>query len=321
MAYIVIFVILIIVVVVAYVSIALPNVGPPQAIKVSLSPQRIAHGEYLANHVAVCVDCHSTRKWNLFAAPIDSTVLGAGGEKFDARVNFPGEVYVPNITPYNLKDWTDGEIYRAITTGVKKDGSAIFPIMPWQSYSKMDPEDVYDIIAYIRTLKPHEGAYPKRKLDFPLNLIVNTMPKKADPVKRPDQKDTLAYGAYLVQTAACRECHTKADKGTPIPGMDLAGGNEYGIGGGAILRASNITPDKKTGIGNWNKQQFVERFKQYANGLVKPTIIKSGEFQTIMPWWKYGGMSEKDLSAIYTYLKTVKPVNNSVVKFQSKPKA
>jgi mono/diheme cytochrome c family protein len=315
-AYIVITTILVIVVGVCYITLALPNVGKPQEIKVKLTPQRIERGKYLANHVAVCIDCHSTRDWNKFAGPIVPNGVGAGGEKFDGRISFPGEVYVPNITPANLKNWTDGELYRAITTGVKKDGSAIFPIMPWQSYSKMDPDDVYSIIAYVRTLESHKAAYPKRKLDFPLNLIVNTMPKKAEPGKRPAESDTLQYGAYLVQTAACRECHTKADKGVPIPGMDLAGGNEYKIGNGVTLTSANISPDNGTGIGKWTRAQFISRFKQFDNGTIKPFEVKPGEFQTIMPWWRYSGMSEKDLGAIYAYLKTVKPVKNHVNKFQ-----
>ena len=317
-AYTAILIVLIIIAAISYISLALPNVGDAPNFKVSTTPQHIAHGKYLANHVAVCIDCHSTRKWDVFAAPIDTNVIGGGGEKFDARVGFPGVVYVPNITPANLKNWTDGEIYRAITTGVKKDGSAIFPIMPWQSYSKMDPEDVNDIIAYIRTLQPLQTSYAKRKLNFPLNLIVNTMPKKAEPGKRPNPADTLAYGAYLVQSAACRDCHSKADKGSPIAGMELAGGNEYGVGGGAVLRSANITPDKKTGIGNWSKAQFINRFKQYTNGTAQPIAVKPGQFQTIMPWWRYSGMTENDLSAMYAYLKTVKPVKNSVVKFQNK---
>ncbi|MFA6085944.1 c-type cytochrome [Mucilaginibacter sp.] len=315
-AYIVITITLVIIAGVCYVTLALPDVGKPEEIKVELTPQRIERGKYLANHVAVCIDCHSTRDWNKFAGPIVPNGLGAGGEKFDGRVGFPGEVYVPNITPANLKNWTDGELYRAITTGVKKDGSAIFPIMPWQSYSKMDPDDVYNIIAYIRTLEPHQATYPKRKLDFPLNLIVNTMPKKAEPGKRPAENDTLQYGAYLVQTAACRECHTKADKGVPISGMDLAGGNEYNIGNGITLRSANISPDNGTGIGKWTKEQFISKFKQFANGTLKPFEVKPGEFQTIMPWWRYSGMNEKDLGAIYAYLKTVKPVKNQVNKFQ-----
>jgi hypothetical protein len=38
-----------------------------------------------------------------------------------------------------------------------------------------------------------------------------------------------------------------------------------------------------------------------------------------MPWWQYGGMTEMDLSAVFTYLRTVKPVKNSVVKFYVNP--
>ncbi|MFD0792236.1 c-type cytochrome [Mucilaginibacter litoreus] len=319
-AYIAVVIVLVIVAAIAYVALALPNVGEAPNLKVAITPQRLERGKYLANYVAVCIDCHSSRKWNEFAGPIDTNHIGAGGEKFDSRVSFPGEVFVPNITPFNLKNWTDGEIYRAITTGVKKDGSAIFPIMPWQSYSKMDPEDVYSIIAYLRTLTPHEAVYPKRKLNFPLNLLVNTMPQKAQPGKVPALKDTLKYGAYLVQTAACRDCHTKADKGKPIPGMELAGGNEYNLGEMGVLQSANITPDI-TGIKSWSKEQFIARFKQFDSSRAKATPVKTGEFQTIMPWWRYSGMSESDLSAIYTYLRTVKPVKNKVIKFRAPEKA
>ncbi|RFZ85497.1 cytochrome C [Mucilaginibacter terrenus] len=315
-AYFVVLILLVIVSAVAYVTLALPNVGKPQNLKIAYTPQRIQRGKYLANHVAVCIDCHSSRKWNVFAGPIDTTVIGAGGERFDSRVSFPGVVYVPNITPAHLKDWTDGEIYRAITTGVKKDGSAIFPIMPYGSFGKMDPEDIYSIIAYIRMLKPVKTQFPDRKLDFPLNLLVNTMPQKAQPSAIPAESDTLKYGEYLVKAAACTDCHTKAVQGKPVPGMDYAGGNEYGLGNGRLLRSANITPDKLTGIGSWSKEAFINRFKQYGNGGIKPAAVNNTDFQTIMPWWRYGGMKETDLAAIFTYLKTLKPVNNKVVKFQ-----
>ncbi|MBK0380917.1 c-type cytochrome [Mucilaginibacter segetis] len=316
MAYLVILVVLVIVAGASYLTLALPNVGKPEKLQVELTPKRIARGKYLANNVSVCIDCHSARQWNLFAGPIDTNIIGAGGEKFDERVSFPGTVYVPNITPANLKSWTDGELYRAITTGVKKDGSAIFPIMPYTSYGKMDKEDIYSIIAYLRTLKPHAGSFPKRQLNFPLNLLVNTMPQKAVAGKVPDTANTLKYGEYLVMAAACADCHTKAVQGKPVQGMDFAGGNEYNLGTGFTLSSANITPDKKTGIGLWTKEQFIARFRQFADSTAKPARVKPGDFQTIMPWWRYGGMSEKDLAAVYTYLRTVKPVNNAIVKFR-----
>lgn len=78
--------------------------------------------------------------------------LGAGGEKFDRTMNFPGEFYSKNITPFALKKWTDGGIYRAITSGVSKDGHPFFPVMPYPNYNQMATEDVYSLIAYLRSL-------------------------------------------------------------------------------------------------------------------------------------------------------------------------
>jgi mono/diheme cytochrome c family protein len=315
-AYAVIVLVLIIIAGISYITLALPNVGKPEAIKIDATPQRIARGKYLANHVTLCMDCHSARSWDKFAGPSDSTTLGGGGEKFDAAVGFPGTVYSPNITPLNLASWSNGELFRAITTGVKKDDSAIFPIMPWPYYAKMDREDVYDIIAYMRTLKPLGKNYPVHQLDFPLSVIVHTMPKKAELGTVPSLSDTIKYGAYLLNAAACKECHTQSDKGTLKEELAFAGGQGYQLPGGGKVYSANITPDKTTGIGSWTKEQFVSRFTQYADGKVQLTPVKPGEFQTIMPWWKYAGMKTSDLEAIYTYLKTIKPIKNQVVKFE-----
>jgi len=306
-------IILLIIVVISYITLALPNVGAPENIKVELTPSRVARGEYLVNHVALCVDCHSTRDWAKFAAPMKSTGIGGGGEVFDSKVGFPGEVHVPNITPYNLKSWTDGELFRAITTGERKDGSAIFPLMPWPYYSKMSREDVFAIIAYIRTLKPVNTTYAKAKLNFPLNILVHTMPAKATPSTLPPLTDTVKYGEYVCTMAGCIECHSKSSSGKITPGMEFAGGHEYLING-IVLRSANITPDKATGIGNMKEADFVDMFKSFKDP-AKADSVQRGSYQTIMPWYDYAGMTETDLQAIYKYLRTVKPVKNKVVTF------
>jgi mono/diheme cytochrome c family protein len=299
----------------SYVKFALPSVGEAPDLKVDITPARVERGKYLANHVTICIDCHSKRDWTQFGGPLDPATVGSGGEKFDKSIGFPGEVYVPNITPFHLKVWTDGELFRAITTGVKRDGSAIFPIMPYGSYGKMDKEDIYSIIAYIRTLSEQKTEQPERKLDFPLNFIVNTMPSKADSKAIPSEKDQWAYGAYLVNASACKDCHTKAENGTPIEGMEFAGGNEYTLPTGKVYSA-NITSDTETGIGKWTKEQFVARFKMYADSSYKPAKVGAKDFQTIMPWLMYKGMKSSDLEAMYAYLKTIKPIRNQVIKFQ-----
>lgn len=304
---IVITLVLLIVIAVSYVTLALPNVGNAENIKIAITPQRVARGAYLANHVTLCTDCHSQRDWSKKIGPIDADKLGAGGDDFDAGANVPGSIYVPNITPFNLKTWTDGEVFRALTTGERKDGSAIFPMMPWQNFAQMDREDLYSIIAYIRTLHPiTTKPYPARQLDFPTNILVHVMPQPATLGKISPVSDTVSYGKYLVTSASCQFCHSQSVHGTLVPGMEFAGGVKFQLGKGYVTTA-NITPDKNTGIGNWNEQAFVKQFKSYTDG-----SRKGQKRVSVMPWYDYSGMTDTDLKAIYTYLRTVKPVNNKV---------
>jgi Cytochrome c. len=299
----------------SYVKYALPDVGDAPDLKITITPERVQHGEYLANHVTLCMDCHSTRDWNKFAGPMVDGTLGKGGEYFGEEVGFPGTFYSKNITPANLKDWTDGEIFRAITTGVNKSGNALFPVMPYLYYGKMDKEDVYDIIAYIRTLAPIENKTPEHNINFPMNFIVNTIPSKAEPGQKPSRSDTLQYGAYLVNQAACMECHTQVKKGQVIPELAFSGGREFNMPNGKVSSA-NITPDKGTGIGNWTAETFVARFKAYNDPSTLPAMTP-GQVNTIMPWGMFAGMDTADLRSIYAYLRTVKPMKNEVVHFVS----
>lgn len=297
-----------------YVKKALPDVGAAPKMTVEATPQSIARGAYLANHVAVCIDCHSTRDWTRFAGPVVPGTLGKGGEKFDESMGFPGTIYARNITPANLKNWTDGEIYRTITTGVTKDNEALFPVMPYHYYGMMDPRDVKSIIAYIRTLPPLENTPPARHIDFPMNFILNTIPTKAEPMTRPDPSDKVAYGHYLVQIAGCMECHTKQVKGKVV-GAPLAGGWAFNMPDGSTVRSANLTPDKETGLGNWTREAFIRMFKSYTDsGYVDPKV-QPGQMQTVMPWTMFSGMDTTDLGAIYAYLHSIPPVKNKVVHF------
>jgi len=303
----------------AYVKLALPNVGPPPELTIRADSAQVAHGKYLANHVALCMDCHSTRDWTKVAGPMVAGTDGKGGEHFSRGMGFPGDFYAPNITPARLKDWTDGEIYRTITTGVSRDGRALFPVMPYMGYAKMDPQDVKDIIAYVRSLAPIENTVQASVADFPMNFILNTIPTKTEGGKRPDPTDEVAYGKYLVTISACTDCHTPVDdKAQPLPGMDFAGGREFALPTGTV-RALNITPDQ-TGIKTMTKAAFIARFKAYTHADYAHPTVGNDEFNSVMPWTMYGGMSEGDLGAIYTYLQSVKPVKNAVERFTPKSK-
>lgn len=300
-----------------YVKAALPNVGAAPDLKVESTPEQIKRGEYLANHVNLCVDCHSQRDYSLWSAPLVAGTFGKGGEAFTQDQGFPGKFYARNISPTHLANWTDGEIYRTITTGVDKNNEALFSIMPWDNYGKMDPEDIKAVIAYIRTLPPQTNEPPKSVPDFPMNFILNTLPHKATPGKRPPASDQVAYGAYVINAAACGVCHTKQEKGK-IVGELFAGGFEFKFPDGSTAISANITPDKETGIGSWSEAAFINKFKQYADSNYHAAKLAPGAPQTVMPWMMYSGMDSTDLKAIYAYLKTVKPVNNKVSHWKQK---
>ena len=296
-----------------YMKFILPDVGDSPALKVNITPERIEHGEYLANHITACMDCHSSRNWTTFSGPISPGTLGKGGEYFGPELGFPGKFYSKNITPLNLKDWTDGEIFRTITTGVDREGKALFPVMPYLSYGKMDKEDIYDIIAYLRSIPSIENKTPISKADFPMNFIINTLPAKSNLTKRPEKTDTISYGAYLVNAAACMDCHTQVSNGQIIQDLAFSGGREFAIPHGTS-RSANITPDTNTGIGSWTEDAFVQRFKAYTDPAILANIDPA-EFNSIMPWTMFGGMDSTDLKSIYAYLMTLKPIENRVERF------
>lgn len=301
---------------IGYLKFGKPDVGKALDIKVAATPERIEHGKYLASHVAVCIDCHSTRDWTKYSGPPKDGTFGVGGEKFPREFGFPGNFYSKNITPYGIKDWTDGEVFRAVTTGATKAGEPLFPIMPYHYYGSADTSDIYDIIAYIRSLPSIESHPPASEPDFPFSLIERTIPRPATPKHRPSPADSIAYGGYLVNMSGCIECHTKADdKAQLIAGTEFGGGREFPLPSN-MVRSANITADA-TGIGSWSRQQFIDRFRQY----LKPGGIASvtdKDNNTIMPWTMYAGMTESDLASIYQYLRTVKPIENQVAHFGPK---
>jgi hypothetical protein len=235
-------------------------------------------------------------------------------------VGFPGVYYSKNITPAGISRYSDGELYRLITTGVTKEGRAMFPVMPYAHFGKMDPEDIKSIISYVRSLPAIEYPVKESVSDFPMNFILNTIPKKAEPQKIPAKSDQLAYGAYMANASGCNECHTQADKGRIIESLEFSGGREFFMPDKSIIRSANITPAEKTGIGKWTEDIFIARFKMYADSNYHPQTVPTGQFQSIMPWTMYAKMDRDDLAAIYKYLQTVKPIENAVVKFTAPDK-
>jgi mono/diheme cytochrome c family protein len=299
-----------------YILKAFPKVGPAPELKISVTPELVKRGEYLFNHVTACADCHSTRDYSKYAGPVVPGTIGKGGFEFNEEFGLPGKFYAKNITPASLSNWTDGEIFRAITEGVDKNNEPLFPLMPFLSFGKMAKEDIYAIIAYMRTLQPIENNVSASRPSFPMNIIMRTIPQKNELQSIPDKSNSIEYGKYLVSASGCNDCHTPQEKGEFKMDKYLSGGQEYKLPGNVIVRPANITPHRPSGIGDWTKEQFILKFKSFREPEYKAPEVKEGGFNTFMPWTFFAGMTDEDLGAIYDYLMTVKPINNNVVKFE-----
>lgn len=296
-----------------YVKTALPNVGPAPEMKVEVTPERIERGKYLANNVMMCTSCHSERDWTLFSGPVIKGTEGKGGEVFDQAQGFPGRYLPPNLTPHYLSSWTDGEIFRAITAGVAREGFALFPLMPYLNFGQMDEEDILSVMAYLKTLPSINNDVAESSSDFPMNFIINTIPQKSNFQKKPSPSNQVEYGKYMINAALCGVCHTNEIKGK-IVGEPYAGGREFQLPDGSIVRSANLTPHA-TGIGNWTEEVFMMKFRQYSDSTYQDKKVAPGTLQTVMPWTMYAHMKDEDLKAIFAYLLTLPPVDNYPEKF------
>ncbi|MBV8121490.1 MAG: c-type cytochrome [Alphaproteobacteria bacterium] len=211
-----------------------------------------ARGAYLAN-AADCAACHT-----------DSAHDGqpfAGGRALATRF---GTFYSPNITPdaeTGIGRWSDAQFLRALHDGVRPDGASYFPVFPYPSFTKMTDADALAIKAYLFSLPPVRQANRAHDVAFPLSWRFLQVGWKllffSAGRFQPATEHSAAYnrGAYLVTALAhCGECHTPRNwLGATEPDRFLAG-NPDGPEGNKV---PNITPDRKTGIGDWSEGDIV----------------------------------------------------------------
>jgi mono/diheme cytochrome c family protein len=127
-----------------------PAYGPPVgSVAAPVKSDKVAYGAYLAGPAGHCMECHSTP--GPHGAPDFENKPGGGGMSFNGPW---GVSYAANITPTNLAKWSEADIKKAITEGVRPDGVRLKPPMAYGYYKNIAPDDLDAIVAYLRTLKP-----------------------------------------------------------------------------------------------------------------------------------------------------------------------
>lgn len=109
------------------------------------------YGRYLANHVALCAECHTPRGGIQNSADHDR--LFAGDD--DPPSSFPASP--ANLTPDSetgIGGWTEAQFIETLRTGENPRSDTLNTFMPWRQVRRMTDDDLRAIFRYLRTLEP-----------------------------------------------------------------------------------------------------------------------------------------------------------------------
>lgn len=284
-----------------------PDARPVSSTPFEVTEARLARGKYLAEGPTHCFFCHTEHEFSTPEYPMVASKKGAGWVLPLPELN---HIAARNITPdkdTGIGTWSDDEVARAIREGVRKDGSALFPVMPYMDFAALDDEDVKSIVVYLRTIPAVRNTVPVRQLPGPLEYIVKTMPTPlTTPQPSHPASTPVERGQYLVTMAGCGACHTPTDgEGTPLPGLGFAGGGFFQLPNqpGKLVFTANITPDP-SGIAHYDDGLFRETMR---TGQIPGRMLNH-----IMPFLAYRNMTDDDISDIYAFLKTAAPIKHRV---------
>jgi mono/diheme cytochrome c family protein len=202
-----------------------------------------------------CASCH--------ASPGQPDRLRLGGGL--ALASPMGIFHVPNISPDpvdGIGAWRTVDLANALLSGVSPDRRHYYPALPYTSYAHMRPEDVRDLMTYLRTLAPVRGRPPVHELPFPFNIrrgvgVWKLLFFERGPITADAAHDEVwNRGRYLVEALGhCAECHSTHNAlGAVEPSTRFAGGPD--IGGVGFV--PNITPQ---GIGHWSTRDIAEMLR------------------------------------------------------------
>jgi mono/diheme cytochrome c family protein len=266
-----------------------PHANPVSNIQVARTPAQIARGKQLA---AICISCHT----NGNQLPLSGTNM------LDKFGFIPlGTFYAPNLTPSgNIRDWSDGEIIRAIREGVHKNGRTLL-VMPAGDFRNMSDEDVQALVAYLRSQPATGEPTPDNQFNLLGAIIINlfdfrTAQQPTGSIAAP-QIGTKEYGKYMVDVIGCRDCHGdqlqgKADNGQPGPPPG---------------------PNLTLLIPQWTEEQFMTFFNKgtMPGGSQVPMVtLPTGFTEPRMNWpMVRAATTDDELKAMYAYLHSLPPVD------------
>lgn len=287
---------------------AAASVAPTREFYAKPSAQRLARGKYLVEGTAHCFECHGQSDFGSGLGQPKPGTEGAGqiikDDDNDDKI-FPDGIIVPNITPdkeTGAGNWTDLQFERAIRHGIGHDGRKLIDFMPYAYFRSMTDEDVASVIVYMRSLPAIKNSLPKMRVGYE---VKTDMQPEMQPALQPDATDQIRHGWYLTRLAQCSGCHTPYDeKGKPVADKMFGGGLHLKGEWGDVV-TPNITCHP-SGISHYDAAMFIKTIR---TGRASAGVR---DLATIMPYSYFRKMSDDDLSAIFAFIHSVKPVFHEV---------
>jgi mono/diheme cytochrome c family protein len=280
----------------AAVAILTPGLLP-EATKerTNATTEIINRGEYLAR-AGDCVACHTEINGLVFA----------GGRPMATPF---GNLYAPNITPDDetgIGLWTAEDFYRMMHEGVSKNGTLLYPAMPFANYTNVTREDSDAIYAYLMSVTPVRRENRPHELRFPFNqrellLGWRTLYFRAgEYVPDPNQSKQWNRGAYLVKGLGhCSMCHTAVNM---LGGSSESQAFEGGMIPNQNWYAPSLTSNREAGLGNWELQEISDLLQVGTSmrgavyGPMAEVVYNSLQFLT-----------DEDAMAMAVYLRSLPP--------------
>lgn len=237
---------------------------------------------------AGCATCHGVDG--------DDTLL-AGGRELSTKF---GELYAPNIThddEYGIGSWSNAAFLNAVINGTSPEGNVYFSaVFPYPSYSRMTPEDVLDLRAFLKKLPTSDAQSKPHDLSYMSQTILDMWSTTRAPLVQPSNPQ-LARGQYLVEAVGhCAECHTPRDTGLGFR-YDV---DETKAFAGEVGLLGEFAPDiRSERLLEWGLEAFAngamaQSTKLNGNPMTKPSMRRISQLGS--------KLAKQDRAAMFAYL-------------------
>jgi mono/diheme cytochrome c family protein len=260
----------------------------------------LARGDYLVNGIMTCNHCHTPK--DKAGNPVMSRQFSGGVQRFDEVTFTANGSNITQDADTGIGKWSDADIKRALTEGVRPNGNKLAFVMPYPLYRVLTPRDLDAVVAYLRTVAPVSAKAPPPL--YKSEQIAHTYPGADRPMSESDLRDPVKRGLYLANLGHCMQCHAERnDKDVPNYRTGAGKGGRVFKTPAGLSTAANITSHPVKGLGAWSDAEIKRVFTEGVSRNGRPLAVT---MTTYLQYWKR--LSDDDLNALVAWMRTLPPL-------------